>query len=151
MAIELMQPYSAILVAYDGSDGAQAALARVAGLASRGASVTIASSVGEFEGEPHSVTEPVETEHNISAAERHLDEAAARLPESIERDLRVVHGHPPEALLALADEVGADLIVMGSRGPAMLRQGALGRVSSTLVNSARCDVLVVQPYGARAR
>jgi nucleotide-binding universal stress UspA family protein len=137
--------YRKLMVAFDGSDGARTALVRAAALGRAwDAELVLAECTGAFEPVPDRVVEPPDPAR-AEAALAGLKEAAAALQDPPRYELRVVEGHPPEALLALAEEVGADLVVTGSRGKAMLRQAALGRVSSTLVSRAACDVLVVQP------
>ena len=60
-------------------------------------------------------------------------------------DRRVVTGYPAERLADLADEEGAELIVVGSRGRGAFKAAFLGSVSSSLIGVARCPVLVVPP------
>jgi nucleotide-binding universal stress UspA family protein len=55
----------------------------------------------------------------------------------------------PEALAALAREVDAALVVVGSRGRGALRSALLGSFSTRVVAEAPCPVVVVPP-GARA-
>jgi nucleotide-binding universal stress UspA family protein len=45
----------------------------------------------------------------------------------------------------VAEEIGAGVIVMGSRGRGRLRQFLLGSVSGSVVRHALCSVLVVRP------
>src|SRR5918996_6516414 len=53
-------------------------------------------------------------------------------------------------IVALAEELGADLIVMGSRGLGGLRRALMGRVSDSVVRHAHCPVLVVRPEKGQA-
>lgn len=53
-------------------------------------------------------------------------------------------GYPPDALVDYADEIDADLIVVGSRGRGHLASLVLGSTSHRVVNHAACDVLVVR-------
>jgi nucleotide-binding universal stress UspA family protein len=58
-------------------------------------------------------------------------------------------------VVALAEQLGVDLLVVGSGGPrpmrravaATARRSALGRASDTIVRSAHCPVLVVRGEG----
>jgi nucleotide-binding universal stress UspA family protein len=61
-------------------------------------------------------------------------------------ELRTMLGIPAERLADLADDEGADLIVVGSRGRGSLKAAFLGSVSNSLIGIARCPVLVV-PQG----
>lgn len=51
---------------------------------------------------------------------------------------------PSEAILAAADEIGADLIVMGTRGYTGLKHVLLGSVAERTIRLASCAVLTVK-------
>jgi nucleotide-binding universal stress UspA family protein len=68
-----------------------------------------------------------------------------------EADRRVVVGYAAERLADLADEEGAELIVVGSRGRGAFKAAFLGSVSTSLIGVARCPVLVVPPGAASGR
>jgi nucleotide-binding universal stress UspA family protein len=53
-------------------------------------------------------------------------------------------GRPDAEITALAEEIGAGLIVVGSRGLGGLRRAMLGSVSDSVVRHAHCPVLVVR-------
>jgi nucleotide-binding universal stress UspA family protein len=53
-------------------------------------------------------------------------------------------------IVALAEELGADLIVMGSRGLGGVRRALIGSVSDSVVRHAHCPVLVVRPEKEQA-
>lgn len=57
-------------------------------------------------------------------------------------------GQPVEEIVALAEELGAYLIVVGNRHRGRIRRALAGSVSDWVVRHARCPVLVV---GAGAR
>jgi nucleotide-binding universal stress UspA family protein len=48
---------------------------------------------------------------------------------------------PADAILAVAEQVGADLIVVGNKG---MRRRVLGSIPNTVSHRASCDVLIVQ-------
>jgi nucleotide-binding universal stress UspA family protein len=50
-----------------------------------------------------------------------------------------------EAIVHLAEEIGAGLIVIGSRGRGGIRRALMGSVSDSVVRHAHCPVLVVRP------
>ncbi|MGE0511341.1 MAG: universal stress protein, partial [Acidimicrobiia bacterium] len=54
-------------------------------------------------------------------------------------------GHVGHELLAAADEVGADLIVLGHRSHGPVRDAILGSVASSTVHHSRRSVLVAVP------
>jgi nucleotide-binding universal stress UspA family protein len=53
-------------------------------------------------------------------------------------------------IVALAEELGAGLIVMGSRGLGGVRRALMGSVSDSVVRHAHCPVLVVRPEKGQA-
>jgi nucleotide-binding universal stress UspA family protein len=67
-----------------------------------------------------------------------------------EAEPRVVYGYPAERLADLADEEGAEMIVVGSRGRGAFKAAFLGSVSTSLIGVARCPVLVVPPGAAES-
>lgn len=68
-------------------------------------------------------------------------------------------GRPAAAVVALAAEIGADMLVIGSGGPhqmrravaATTRRAAIGRAADAIVRTAPCPVLVVRGEGAVAK
>jgi nucleotide-binding universal stress UspA family protein len=52
-----------------------------------------------------------------------------------------VSADPGEAIVAVAEQVGADLIVVGNKG---MRRRVLGSTPNTVSHRATCDVLIVQ-------
>ena len=59
-------------------------------------------------------------------------------------DRRVVKGRAADVVRAVADEVDADLIVLGSRGHGPIRSMVLGSVSAEVAYQARRSVLVAR-------
>jgi nucleotide-binding universal stress UspA family protein len=53
-------------------------------------------------------------------------------------------GDPAAVICRRAEELGADLLVLGSRGLGMLDRLLLGSVNSAVVQRAPCSVLVVR-------
>jgi nucleotide-binding universal stress UspA family protein len=69
----------------------------------------------------------------------HIEDTGGRVTESYLRQ-----GRPDREIVNLAEEIGAGLIVMGSRGLGGLRRTVLGSVSDSVVRHAHCPVLVVR-------
>jgi nucleotide-binding universal stress UspA family protein len=135
--------YRNILVAYDGSDGARAALRSAVALADASSgTVHLVQSTGHLESEDEGV---IEGDPSGESSARHLLEEAAGQLEEVAAVTRVVRGDPVAAIIGAAEDIHADLIVTGSRGRAMVPEAVLGRVSSGVVSNAPCDVLVVHP------
>ncbi len=54
-----------------------------------------------------------------------------------------------QAVVHLAEELGAGLIVMGSRGLGGVRRALMGSVSDSVVRHAHCPVMIVRPENER--
>lgn len=76
-------------------------------------------------------------EKNLAGARARLKAIAAEVGAEAE----VRHGHPPTAILAFAEEAGADLIVIASHRPG-LQDYFLGSTAARVVRHAQCAVLV---------
>jgi nucleotide-binding universal stress UspA family protein len=131
-----------IIVGYDGSESAKAAL-RVAVEVGRayGEPVTIAFGyeVSPVGGEIHDYHEALR-----ELATRRLEEAKALVPvDDVEVDAIIIEQAPAQALVALADERDARVIVVGTRGERPLHGALLGSTPHKLLYLARRPVLVV--------
>jgi nucleotide-binding universal stress UspA family protein len=56
----------------------------------------------------------------------------------------LIEGPVAPEIVRLAEEIGAGLIVMGSRGLGGVRRALLGSISDSVVRHAHCPVLVVR-------
>jgi monovalent cation/proton antiporter MnhG/PhaG subunit len=130
------------LVAYDGSDSAKRALGAAVGLATSGADiavVNVAAPLGEpdFAGSPE-VEDP---EQETLLAEARAEVARGGTPAVTVRR----RGDAVTELIAAADELAPELIVVGSRGRGPLRAALLGSVSAAVAGQANAPVMVVGP------
>jgi len=78
-------------------------------------------------------------------ARKRIDATISEEVEPADRHLvssRIVHGHPAQVLLKAA--VGADLLVVGSRGHGSFADALLGSVGQHCVHHARCPVLIMR-------
>jgi nucleotide-binding universal stress UspA family protein len=59
-------------------------------------------------------------------------------------EAHLVTGRAADAILDLAEQIGADLIVVGSRGLGPVKRLVVGSVSESIVHHAKCPVLVMR-------
>jgi nucleotide-binding universal stress UspA family protein len=57
---------------------------------------------------------------------------------------RVLHGDPSGKILSYANEINADLIVMGSKAYGKIQRLFLGGVSEDVVRNAKCSVMIAR-------
>jgi nucleotide-binding universal stress UspA family protein len=83
--------------------------------------------------------------HELSAADRLPLDRAAELAdrEGVRARTELLTGDPADEIVAYADSVDADAIVVGSRGRGAVTSALLGSVSSAVLREARRPVLVV--------
>jgi nucleotide-binding universal stress UspA family protein len=147
-----------ILLCADGSEEALAAL--VAGLDLLGRDgpfvlVTVADAPDPdvLSGTGHAGAELSAEEFDLAVGRAHesarqvVSEAEGRLGLD-EVEVRVLGGDPAAAVCALATELGARAIVLGSRGRGGLSRALLGSVSDYVVRHAPCTVVVTRAGGA---
>ncbi len=88
----------------------------------------------------------LEQEELERRAQRLLDEQVEKVKaiggNVVQSHLRI--GRPDEEVVALAEEIGAGMIVVGSRGLGGIRRALMGSVSDSVVRHAHCPVLVVR-------
>jgi nucleotide-binding universal stress UspA family protein len=84
------------------------------------------------------------SEPEAQAAQRNVSALLAD-PElaGLELKIRIVHGHPNPVLFDIANEMRADLIVVGKHGGSRLEESLMGSITRLLAYYAPCDVLVV--------
>jgi nucleotide-binding universal stress UspA family protein len=139
--------YGSIVVGTDGSPTADIALGRAIELARlTGATLHVVSA---YDPTPARVTggAPAGEDYQFSAdfkADAVLQRAVDRLGgDDIEVQQHAPKGSAADALLAIAEEHGADVIVIGSVGMQGARR-VLGSVPNKVSHQAPCDVLIVQ-------
>ena len=146
-----------VLFAYDGSDHARAAIERARGLLEPGPAV-VATAWTSFEAAAPAallalpgdmVSEAVGAldEANRETAEGLAAEGAELAREAgLDAEPRAVRAKGPffAALIALADELDAKAIVVGSRGRSSLAAAVLGSVSTGVLHHTDRPVLVAR-------
>ena len=100
-----------------------------------------------------SVEYEAETEEGQRISEQRAREVLQEEVEKVRSTVageHLVEGRVAPEIVGLAEEIGAGLIVMGSRGRGGIRRALMGSVSQSVVRHAHCPVLVVRD-GERQR
>lgn len=155
--------YDHILIPYDGSASAKAALAEATRYAKDdpGARLSIiqivdtelllAERLKAGKRPANSTFTPVVPQADYEAAIAELHDAIVGLLPDLMNELTVEfleETEPGEQIVAYAEESGCDLIIMGSRGLGALR-GILGSVSNYVLREAHMPVLIVKHRAER--
>jgi nucleotide-binding universal stress UspA family protein len=134
---------SALVLGFDGTDGARAALreaARLAPLLDAPVVAAFAFGVSPVGGE---VSDLSRTLHE--RGEALLEEAVAALRAAgVEARGELLDTHPAEGLTALAEQEDAQMIIVGTYGERPLKALLLGSTSNKLVHLTERPVLVVR-------
>lgn len=147
-----MSLYQHILVPVDDSPVAYDAAEHARRLAvSLGAKVTLMSvvAVDPFYGIDFYKVAPAITDYFMHAEKNALlrleDLKQTLEQDGIMVDTKVIHGKTPaEGILLIADEVNADLIMMGSHRRAGLEKMVLGSVAQQVLNQVKLPVLIIK-------
>jgi nucleotide-binding universal stress UspA family protein len=140
-----------IVVGSDGSDTAAVAVRNAAELAkSLGARLHVVSAyrpqsgvrVAGADADPERADWAVSATVNVNAVLDGVAGAAHAI--GVEADCYARKGDPAEAILEVAEEQGADLIVVGSKGMHSSRRFLLGSVPDKVSHHAPCSVLIVR-------
>ncbi len=134
-----------VLVAYDGTDKAEIALEAVASLGwPAGTCIRVVAVRDDHLRllRPLVDEQPfVELEEALLWAANHL---AADLPSNVAIERRLLRGAALPAIVAEAEELGADLVVLGSRNRGPMRSAIFGSVGRDLVARADRPVLIAR-------
>lgn len=142
-----MSGYKEVLVAVDLSDDLTGALKAAVEKVATGANLSLVHVLEPayyyYGMEPALGTLPPSFEEDLlKRAKQQLDDAGSRFGVPSARQY-LERGHAPTQILRLAQDKGADLIIVGSHG----RHGwrlLLGSTANAVLHGARCDVLAVR-------
>jgi nucleotide-binding universal stress UspA family protein len=143
--------FTKVLVAYDRSSHARAALAHAIDIArTQRAQLTVLTSYSTVLAWPAmaapGVSQALYDELLDGArveAQTALNEVVEQLPGGLTAATRLVDSPPADAILTEVNQGGYDLIVMGSRGRGDVRSMVLGSVSHHVLHASHVPVLVV--------
>lgn len=144
--------FTRIVVGTDGSESAAEAVRQAMDLAKlAGAQLGIVSAyapVSKRRVQGEQVDAPADVQHEFGPREDVnlvLDAAAAEArKEGIEVQTHPVEGDPAEAILSVAEQTKADLIIVGNKGMTGARRYLLGSVPNNVSHHAPCSVLIVR-------
>jgi len=148
----MQQPLASILVAVDFSEPSQTALDAALQLAkATGARLTLfhAFELPIPAVTPYEVAIPTTyLEESRNAAQDQLAVAVARAAEAgVEAESRLAEGPAAQAISAAAEELGVDLVVVGTHGHTGLKHLFLGSVAERTLRYSPCSVLTVKARG----
>lgn len=137
-----------IVCAYDFSETAEVALEQAKRFARRHeAKLILAHVVEPIPLGPYPILKaPCDELAIVDIARKRMDELVGLVREdgTIVESI-VIEGQPGVSLVALAGELGADLMVIGTRGLSGLKHLALGSTAEYVVRRCLCPVLTVHP------
>jgi nucleotide-binding universal stress UspA family protein len=144
--------FTRIVVGTDGSETAAQAVRQAVELARlSGAQLSIVSAYAPLSGrrvQGEQQQAPADVQYEIGPREDVnliLDAAAAEAKkEGIEVQTHPVEADPADAILNVAEEVKADLIVVGNKGMTGARRYLLGSVPNNVSHHAPCSVIIVR-------
>jgi nucleotide-binding universal stress UspA family protein len=144
--------FTRIVVGTDGSETAAEAVRQAVDLAKlAGAQLSIVSAyepVSERRVAGEQQDAPADVQHEIGPREDVnliLEGAAAEAKKAgIEVQTHPVQADPADAILNVAEETGADLIVVGNKGMTGARRFLLGSVPNNVSHHAPCSVIIVR-------
>lgn len=140
--------FKRVVVGNDGSDNAVQAIEMAAELAKLHEAELIVAYVWHlpataYIGAPYA---PLDLSKQMDETKKGANNRALGVFEKfgIEGRLVELEGNPADAIIGLAEEEQADLIVVGSRGLGAVERFVLGSTSERVVRHASCPVLVVR-------
>jgi nucleotide-binding universal stress UspA family protein len=143
--------FKGIVMATDGSKYSEAAAAVAASIAKRrGASLTVVSAAPSETMSPLDIAssqmpKDMAARKELGVAEQNVKAARAIAEkEGIKTEGYILGGHPYEAIMDIARQKKADLIVMGSHGRTGLERLFMGSVTERVVGLSSSAVLVVK-------
>jgi nucleotide-binding universal stress UspA family protein len=134
-----------IVVGFDGSEHSRKALERAADIAN-GATIAVVCSadVSKLMRDPAGGASPVDPADAEARTNALADARKFVEGRGVEAVFIEGHGNAADVIVQEAEESGADLIVVGTRGLNAAKRLFMGSVSTNVVHHAPCDVLVVR-------
>jgi nucleotide-binding universal stress UspA family protein len=95
---------------------------------------------------PYGIVVPESFEHDVRmAALQRLSEWREKVSaQGVRVQEHIVALAPPDEIVSMAEHLGVDLIVMGTRGLTGLKRALLGSTAERVIRAAKCPVLTVK-------
>lgn len=136
--------FEKVLVAVDGSPHARTAIPAAVDIARKSGGEIVVLHVREhsvIRGQDWDMESGQEAQAIVDEACREIETSGVKARTAV---VRSVAGYVPRAILEAADENGADLIVLGSRGRSDLQGLLLGSVTHKVIQLSHRPVLVTR-------
>ena len=135
-----------ILVAYDGSEGAKLALAKAQEMAKAAKADIHILAVGRIPEYAETVSEvEEEKEQAQNYYSKIMDQAANQLrQQGLLPNVHIEFGKPADTILRIAEDLGVDLLVLGTHPHSAVRRRFLGATVDKVIDHAHCSVLVIR-------
>ena len=144
--------FKSIVVGTDGSDTATQAVRQAVNMASAvGATVELVSAYApvpeqrlraERRDAPEDVQWAINPRQDVEASLSDAADIARAAGVSVNTHAR--QGDPADAILDVADELGADVVIVGNKGMTGAKRFLLGSVPDKVSHHASCSVLIVR-------
>lgn len=135
--------FRTVLFPIDQSRESREAVETVAAVVKTYNSRLIILSVVETPEEPPTSAADIEMTSAKAIAKLLADAKALFLSQSIEAEIIEREGKPAFTICDVADELNAELIIMGCRGLGLTEEGAAESVTNRVINLSPCPVLIV--------
>jgi nucleotide-binding universal stress UspA family protein len=147
-----LQLFNKIVVGTDGSETAAKAVEQAISLAAAvGAKLDVVTAyepvpesrlMTERRDTPQDIQWAISPREDVESTLGGVSDLAAAAGVTVERHAR--QGDPADAILDVAEEIGADLIVVGNKGMTGAKRFLLGSVPNKVSHHAPCSVLIIR-------
>lgn len=136
-------PRAAVVAVADGSEVLVVRVSRAAGVRPQDLDIDEWRRYVSLEGLAAAAKAPLEAEPHLSGIVADLQSRGVERVGSL-----VLHGDPADALTEATRALGANLLVLSSRGESGIRRAVMGSVSQHLIRNARSAAIMLSPAAA---